>query len=288
MRARTSRARSAPDRTVESGGTLDRVVEVELRSKLGQLVADVGAQIGRCGRDFLDQLRASIDQREHVVDIEAGQQVAFTPTLPGAELRRDERCRRCGTYLSTGFESDRHGAGDRLVVPGIGETEDVGIGRHDIQNELRISASPPTDDGLTHRLLKPSLAKPFAEPVVLHTARHLADHIDIFRRPRWRSAGLGNPEVNRGPADEDDLIEQRPEKRRRSLQLKRAHRPATTDRSRSIFERRSPATFRTRASPALRLSSRARISPSSGQFSTASGAEECSGSMACPRTRPRA
>lgn len=64
---------------------------MELPLKLGQLVADVRAQLGCCGCDFFDQLRAAIDQREYVVNIEAGQQVAPTPTLPGAELRRNER-----------------------------------------------------------------------------------------------------------------------------------------------------------------------------------------------------
>jgi hypothetical protein len=118
----------------------------------------------------------------------------------------------------------------------------------------------------------PTLARTGTEPVVLGAGRHLADDIDVVGCADGRSRGIGDPEMHGGAADEDDLVEQRAEDGGGGLELERAHRFPAAIWSRSIRERNSPATLRTRASPALRLSSSERASVNSGQPATASGA----------------
>jgi len=66
---------------------------------------------------------------------------------------------------------------------------------------------PPTQDRRTRRLFETSLAELRAEPVVRGAACNLADDIDILGGAGRRRAGLGEPEVNRRAADEDDLVQ---------------------------------------------------------------------------------
>lgn len=131
---------------------------------------------------------------------------------------------------------------------------------------------PPTQHRCAGRLLQATLAELLAEPVVLGTACDLGDDIDVLGGAGGRRAGLGEPEVDRRAADEDDFAQERAEQLGGDLELLRAQRFLSPARSRSWLMRRSPATRRTRESPVRRLSSSARSSPSSGQPSTASGA----------------
>jgi hypothetical protein len=119
--------------------------------------------------------------------------------------------------------------------------------------------------------MQATLAQLLAEPVVLGTAGDLADDIDVLGGAGGRRAGLGEPEVDRRTADEDDLVQERAEQLGGDLELLGAQRLFSPARSLSRLMRRSSATRRTRESPARRLSSSDRISPSSGQPSTASG-----------------
>ena len=114
------------------------------------------------------------------------------------------------------------------------------------------------------------------------SASSLRSSASVRRRP-----GLGEPKVDRGAPDEYDLVQERTEQLGGNLELQRAQR-FSLSRLRSRRSSRPSATWRMRTSPALTLSSRAKISPSSGQSSTASGAAGCSGSIAWPRSRPRA
>src|SRR6186997_2659558 len=131
-----------------------------------------------------------------------------------------------------------------------------------------VGALPPTQHRCASRLLQPTLVELLAEPVVRGAACDLADDIDILGGAGRRRARLGEPEVDRRAADEDDLVQERAEQLGCDLELLRAQRFLSPARSRSRGTRRSSATRRTRGSPARRLSSSARISPSSGQSST--------------------
>ena len=131
---------------------------------------------------------------------------------------------------------------------------------------------PPTQHRCVSRLLQATLAKLLAESVVLGTAGDLTDDIDVLGGASRRRAGFGEPEVDRRAADEHDFVQERAEQLGGDLELLRAQRSLAPARSRNRLMSRSSATRRTRESPARRLSSRARSSPSSGQPSTASGA----------------
>jgi hypothetical protein len=137
---------------------------------------------------------------------------------------------------------------------------------------VRLNALPPAQNCRTCRLLQTSLAQLLTEPVVLDTAGDLADDIDVLSGTSGRRGWLGEPEMDRCATDEDDLVQDWAEQLGGDLELLRAQRFLSPARSRSRGTRRSSATRRTRGSPARRLSSRAKISPSSGQPSTASGA----------------
>jgi hypothetical protein len=135
-----------------------------------------------------------------------------------------------------------------------------------------LSGLPPTQHRCASRLLQAALAQLPAQPVVLGAAGDLADDIYVLGGASGRRAGLGEPEVDRRAADEDDFVQERTEQLGSDLELLRAQRFLSPARSLSRLMRRSSATRRTRESPARRLSSSARISPSPDQPSTASGA----------------
>jgi hypothetical protein len=88
-----------------------------------------------------------------------------------------------------------------------------------------IDAPPATDHRGIDRLLETSLSQPVTEPVVLGPSRHLTHDVNIIGGAGRRGAGFGQPEVDRGAADEDHVLGDRAEKRRRGLELLGAHFP---------------------------------------------------------------
>lgn len=123
---------------VRGGGAIDCVIEVGLGPEVDQLPLDLGTDCRRSGLDLLDQLRAAVDQRQHVMDVEASQEISSATALPGAELGRHQQYRRRGSDLGTRVESDRRRGRDRFLIPGVGEAEDVGVGRHYVEDQARL------------------------------------------------------------------------------------------------------------------------------------------------------
>jgi hypothetical protein len=158
------------------------------------------------------------------------------------------------------------------------------VGRHRVEDQAARSMPPPADHLPVVREL--GRAQALLERPVVSSRSDLDDHVDILGRPWRRSCGIGDPERDGGPTDEDDLVNGTAERRRPKLEQLDAHRPDRADLKLSASS--LAASERTRPSPIRSASMRAKRSANAGSRRAASGALSCRGSSDRPRAPPRA
>jgi hypothetical protein len=99
-----------------------RLDEVGMRQQVADLSGDKGADVVRSTRHFLDKLRSPIDDRDDVLEVVTGDDVAGSPSMECLKLRGDEQHGRHDAGIVAGdayCPRRRHGRG----IPPIGESQ---------------------------------------------------------------------------------------------------------------------------------------------------------------------
>src|SRR5680860_163160 len=137
-------------------------------------------------------------------------------------------------------------------------------------------------------VFEPHFPDSLLEPMVFLQGGDLDDHVDVVGGPEFRRRLIGDPQLDRGSTDEDDLGKQVAEVFGCELQhpdIFEVHAGAGSPKRRLSS---STASARSRALPIRIASNKASASPSCGSRLATSGTTGWRGSSAMPRTLPRA
>jgi hypothetical protein len=92
-------------------------------------------------------------------------------------------------------------------LPAILEAEDRSLRGHDVKQETGLRLLEATDHAALYIVFESSLSDPLLESVVVPGGRDLDDHVDVVGRSEFRCRVIGDPQLNRRAADEDNLLE---------------------------------------------------------------------------------